>query len=88
MDQSPEWSAADARTKLPALIEAAKREGPQRIMRYGKLSACSCRLETGRPFGRPRSTPSRKRRKTASIFPVSVVSASGPPTCRTAGADA
>jgi prevent-host-death family protein len=39
MDRSPEWSAADARTKLPALIEAAEREGPQRIMRYGKLSA-------------------------------------------------
>lgn len=39
MDRSREWSAADARTKLPALIEAAEREGPQRIMRYGKLSA-------------------------------------------------
>lgn len=39
MNRSPEWSAADARTRLPALIEAAEREGPQRIMRYGKLSA-------------------------------------------------
>ena len=39
MDRSLEWSAADARTNLSALIEAAEREGPQRIMRYGKLSA-------------------------------------------------
>ncbi len=39
MDRSPEWSAADARTNLSTLIEAAEREGPQRIMRYGKVSA-------------------------------------------------
>lgn len=39
MERSSEWSAADARTNLPALIEAAEREGPQQITRYGKVSA-------------------------------------------------
>jgi hypothetical protein len=39
MGSSSRWSAADVRTSFPEIVEAAEREGPQPVMRYGKLNA-------------------------------------------------